>query len=124
MEENIPVQQLTLTQENPVKVVIENQPVSVTIKENRPVKITLGLVLGWVLGIYAFLWGFINVFIYPTLGCLSLVSGIIVFPPISNILRAKLNIDLSGSLKWFIYLILQVIGGFLLIGEMVKGLIH
>jgi len=124
MEDNTSLQQSPTQLAPPVKVTIENQPLAVSVTGENTRKITLGIVLGWTLGIYALLWGIICLTGYRLLGIIILISGIIVFPPISGILKAKLHIELTGGLKWFIYFVLQTIGFFLFLADMVKKFVH
>jgi len=123
MNENSPDQQIYISQQNPpVKVVVENESVKAEIKKSKTRVISLGLILGWVLGLYALIWGLVNIFLYPSLGILSLISGVIVFPPITHLVKAKLNIEVTGCLKWFLYAVFQIIGGFIIISYILQGM--
>jgi hypothetical protein len=108
MEENIPVQQSPTAQENPVKVEIENTPVEVITK--TPMKIGLGLILGFIFGFLAMIYGIQFLVSGKFLsGFLTLIAGIVVFPLFPYAIKTFFNFELSGSLKWFLFIVLLFI---------------
>ena len=76
-------------------------------------KITVGLVFSWIFGVLFFLTGLMELLKASALsGILFFVAGAILLPPISKIVKEKMNFELSGWLKIMVVLGLLVIIGF------------
>ena len=75
-------------------------------------KITLGLVLSWVLGVLFLVNGFAFLFEGVIITGVSLIlASLILLPPINNLVKEKFNFELSGGLKVVLVIILLIIGG-------------
>lgn len=77
---------------------------------NAPKKITIGIVLGWIVGILFVLMA-IGVFTSSVIGGFAvLVGGLILIPPVNDIITKKLNLSLSGGIRTIIAIVLFGIG--------------
>jgi len=74
-------------------------------------KITMGLILGWVLGILIGVAGIVTLFSKPLAGTFLLLAAAILLPPISKLLKEKFNFALSGGLKFVLVVVLLVLVG-------------
>ena len=75
-------------------------------------KITIGLLIGWLLGGACLLPGITYLFTQPTLGLLFLAITLIIFPPFVGFIKSKTGFTLSAGVKILLFLIL-----FYLIGK-------
>jgi hypothetical protein len=72
--------------------------------------ITVGLVLGWIVGVI-FITASIGVFTSSVLGGLAvLIAGLILVPPVNALLTEKLNVSLSGGIRTIIAIVLFIFG--------------
>lgn len=95
-------------------------------EEQKPLrKITLRLILGWVIGLSIILTGLMGLMIsltspdsysFPIMGVAYLLSGLIIFPPSWNKIKRLLGFDLSGVVKFI------VVVGILIISSSLKPL--
>ena len=67
---------------------------------SQPYKITFSLVLGWLLGTFFALGGLVLLFTEPVPGLLMLVLAALLLPPVNQLVASKLNITISGPLKF------------------------
>lgn len=75
---------------------------------NQPRRITISLIASWVLGTIFALGGFMLVFTEPLAGFLMIVLGAILLPPVARLTSEKLNITLSGPLKFVLAVVLVI----------------
>jgi hypothetical protein len=73
-------------------------------------KITLGLVLGWIVGLALLLLGAVNIASHPAGVIVLFIAALIALPPVSKLMAEKLKFSLSGVLKFFIVIILMGVG--------------
>ena len=77
---------------------------------DTPKKITVGIVLGWFVGILFVLMA-IGVFTDSVLGGFALlIGGLILIPPVNAVVTKKLNLSLSGGIRTVIAIVLFGIG--------------
>ncbi len=80
-------------------------------KNKEPIKITLGLVLGWGLGVLAAISGVTLLFSEPFTGFLILLLAAVLLPPVNKFITEKLNFSISVGMKIIVVIIiLGVIG--------------
>ena len=84
----------------------ENQSLEVKTKN-----ITLGLIVGWALGVLSLLAGFVYLFSKPLAGIAYLLIAIVVLPPINNVLQSKIHFSFSRGVKIVIVIILLFVAG-------------
>jgi len=85
------------------------------VREHKEVrKITLGLILSWLIGLLFLLVAF-GTFIAGSFipGFLYLFAALILLPPVNNFLRKKFNVELSRWLKVVTFLILITLAGYI-----------
>ena len=85
--------------------------------EVKTKNITFSLLFSWAFGIIVGIPAIITIFSKPVAGILMLISALIVFPPTYNIIKNKVHISLSRTLKIILVLILLIIGGTMLGGS-------
>ena len=79
---------------------------------NEVRKITLSLVLSWILGILFALIGLASLVTGDfIIGLCLILASLVLLPPVNNLLRQRFNFELSRWLKIVIVLVLLVIGG-------------
>ena len=77
---------------------------------DTPKKITVGIVLSWIVGILLVLMA-IGVFTNSVLGGFAvLIGGLILIPPVNAVITKKLNLSLSGGIRTIIAIVLFGIG--------------
>jgi len=76
--------------------------------ETKETKITLGLTIGWILGVLAAIAGIGMLFTEPVPGILFILLALVVLPPANRIVKEKFNISLSGGMK--VVLVIIIIG--------------
>lgn len=74
-------------------------------------KITLGLILGWGLGVLAAISGVTLLFSEPLTGILMLVLSVVLLPPANKFVADKFNFSISGGLKFILVVVLLGIIG-------------
>jgi hypothetical protein len=68
--------------------------------KKEPKKITLGLVLAWIFGVIFALGGLGMTFSGSAVAGISLLlAGLLLLPPITKLIREKMNFELSTGLK-------------------------
>ena len=67
--------------------------------EQETKQITLGLIIGWILGVLAAITGVTMIFSEPVPGILFILLALVVMPPVSKIVKEKFNFSLSGGMK-------------------------
>lgn len=72
----------------------------------EPKNITLGMVLGWVVGILFVLVGATMLTTSVIGGILALIAGLILIPVVNNLIKEKVGVNLSGVLRFIISIIL------------------
>lgn len=78
-------------------------------EENRSkeeTKITLGLIIGWVLGTLTAIAGVGTLFTEPVPGVLFIVLALVLLPPVNKLLKQKFNLSLSGGVKFVLVIVL------------------
>ena len=81
-------------------------------KEQKEVKkITLGLVLGWGIGVLVLMSGVTLLFSYPLTGVLMLVLAFILLPPANKFIADRFKFSISAGLKIVLVIILFVVIG-------------
>jgi len=79
------------------------------VKEEK--KITIGLIIGWILGVLAGIAGVGLLFSEPLPGILFIVLALVVLPPVGKMVKEKFNFSLSGGVKVvMVIVLLGVIG--------------
>ena len=74
-------------------------------------KITLGLVLGWGLGVLAAIAGILLLFSYPLSGIVALFLSAVLLPPANKFIAEKFKFSISGGLKAVVVIILLALFG-------------
>lgn len=69
-------------------------------------KVTLGLILGWGLGVLAAISGVTLLFSEPLTGVLMLVLSAVLLPPANKFVADKFNFSISGGLKFILVVVL------------------
>jgi Domain of unknown function (DUF4352) len=78
-------------------------------EQKEPIKITLGFILRWILGLFFMLFGVVEAFDNHYLAAVFMILGaFVLIPPISQIVESNLNISLSGPLRLVIVILLFV----------------
>lgn len=82
-------------------------------EDNKPPvrHITIGLIIGWSLGVFLILGGAAQLALNPIAAALLVLAGFISIPPTKSLLRKKLNITMSGGVRIILVLVLIVIAG-------------
>ena len=78
--------------------------------KKEPKRITLGLVLGYIVGVVTLIIGLAVIVLSFFGGLLIILSGLIIFPPFIRYVEKELNVHLSIWLKLIAFLILFIIG--------------
>lgn len=73
---------------------------------SAPRKITLGLIIGWVLGIFLLLPAISMLAKQPVTGLALLVTSAILLPPVIGFIQKKGNFHLSGGVKFIVVVVL------------------
>lgn len=79
--------------------------------ETEETKITLGLIIGWILGVLVGIAGVGLLFTEPIPGILFILLALVLLPPASRILKDKFNLSLSGGVKVVLVIVLFGIAG-------------
>ncbi len=79
--------------------------------ETKETKITLGLIIGWILGLLVGIAGVGLLFTEPVPGILFILLALILLPPANRMLKDKFNISLSGGVKVVLVILLFGIAG-------------
>lgn len=79
-----------------------------TESDKQPRTITISFIVGWVLGIIFALGGMILILTQPLSGFLMIALAAVLLPPITQMISTKLNISLSGPLRFVIVVILVI----------------
>lgn len=88
--------------------------------EEKTKHITLGLVLSWILGVI-FLMSGAGLFTKSVFaGLLVLIGGLIMLPPINDLIHKKAGFRLSGALRFIAAIILVIIGASMSANETVN----
>lgn len=69
-------------------------------------KLTLGFILGWILGVLAAISGITLLFTQPVTGILVLLLAMVLLPPANQLVSEKLKFSLSGGLKLVLVIVL------------------
>jgi len=80
-------------------------------QKKEPTKVTVGLVLGWGLGVLAAISGVALLFSEPLTGILMLLLAAVLLPPANKFVADKFNFSISGGMK-----VIVVIGLLIVIG--------
>lgn len=81
-------------------------------EQNKEVKkVTLGLILGWGLGVLVAISGITLLFSQPITGVLLLLLAIVLLPPANKFVADKFNFSISGGLKFILIVVLLGIIG-------------
>lgn len=78
---------------------------------NENKKISVGLILGWVVGVVLFITGIANIASNILPGILLLVASVIAIPPIVKIVEEKIKHELSGGVKILAVVVLVILAG-------------
>lgn len=73
---------------------------------SAPRKITLGLIIGWVLGIFILLPAISMIVKQPVTGLALLAASAILLPPVIAFIQKKGNFHLSGGVKFILVIVL------------------
>lgn len=71
-----------------------------------PRKITLGLIIGWVLGIFLLLPAISMLAKQPATGLALLAASVVLLPPVFGFIQKKGNFHLSGGVKFILVVVL------------------
>lgn len=71
-----------------------------------PQKITLGLIIGWVLGIFLLLPAISMLAKQPATGLALLAASVVLLPPVFGFIQKKGNFHLSGGVKFILVVVL------------------
>lgn len=75
-------------------------------KSSAPRKITLGLIVGWVLGIFLLLPAVSMLATQPATGLALLAASAVLLPPVFAFIQQKGNFHLSGGVKFILVVVL------------------
>lgn len=73
---------------------------------SAPRKITLGLIIGWVLGIFLLLPAVSMLATQPMTGLALLAASLVLLPPVFAFIQKKGNFHLSGGVKFILVVVL------------------
>lgn len=73
---------------------------------SAPRKITLGLIIGWVLGIFLLLPAISMLAKQPATGLALLAASAVLLPPVFGFIQKKGNFHLSGGVKFILVIVL------------------
>lgn len=73
---------------------------------SAPRKITLGLIIGWVLGIFLLLPAISMLVRQPASGLALLAASLILLPPVIGFIQKKGHFQLSGGVKFILVIVL------------------
>lgn len=73
---------------------------------SAPRKITLGLIVGWVLGIFLLLPAISMLATQPATGLALLAASLVLLPPVFGFIQKKGNFHLSGGVKFIVVVVL------------------
>lgn len=79
--------------------------------ETKETKITLGLIIGWILGVLVSIAGVGLLFTEPVPGILFILLALVLLPPANRMLKEKFNVSLSGGVKVVLVIFLFGIAG-------------
>lgn len=79
--------------------------------ETEETKITLGLIIGWILGVLVGIAGVGLLFTEPVPGILFILLALVLLPPANRMLKDKFNLSLSGGVKVVLVIVLFGIAG-------------
>ena len=79
--------------------------------EFKTKNITLGLVVGWIIGVLCLIAGVIYLFSEPLIGIIYLVIACIAPPPLNKYIQSKTHLKLSRSIKIILVLLLMICSG-------------
>lgn len=74
-------------------------------------RITIGFILGWILGVGALITGVSQLGVSPARGVFTILIAAILIPPASKFLETKSKISLSGGVKVLMVVVLAIIAG-------------
>jgi hypothetical protein len=89
--------------------------------EQETKQITLGLIIGWILGILIGIAGVGLLFSEPVPGILFILTALVVLPPVNKILKDRFNFSLSGGVKVVLAIVLLGIAGASIDNDSVSG---
>ena len=72
-------------------------------------RITIGLVLGWLLGIVFAIVGVVAIFMAPLPGLIALAIAALLLPPVNGLMARKMNFTLSGGVKFIVFVVLFIL---------------
>ena len=100
-----------------------NNVIPFSMEENKPSErhITLGLIIGWSLGVLFILTGAAQLVSDPIAAALLVLAGFISIPPTNIFLRKQFNINLSFWVRILLALVLIVIAGSMAGKEAIKA---
>ena len=79
--------------------------------EKETKQITLGVIIGWILGVLAGIAGVGLLFSEPIPGMVFILLAVVVLPPANKLLKAKFNFSLSGGVKVVLAIVLLGVAG-------------
>lgn len=82
--------------------------------EQETKQITLGVIIGWILGVLAGIAGVGLLFTEPVSGILFILLSVVVLPPANKVLKDKFNFALSGGVKVVLAIVLLGVAGALM----------
>lgn len=80
-------------------------------QKKEPTEVTVGLVLGWGLGVLAAISGVTFLFSEPITGILMLLLAAVLLPPANKFVADKFNFSISGGMKVIVVIGLLVVIG-------------
>lgn len=75
-------------------------------QKKEPTKVTVGLVLGWGLGVLAAISGVTLLFTELLTGILMLLLAAVLLPPANKFVADKFNFSISGGMKFILVIVL------------------
>lgn len=85
--------------------------------EDAPKRITVGLIVSWLLGILFGISGLVLLFENPLAGLLLLLIAIVLLPPANRLMAKKMKFSLSRGLKLIVVVILLIVMGIVMSGD-------
>src|SRR3989344_8935688 len=79
--------------------------------EDTPKRITLGLIVSWVLGVLFAIAGLVLLFSNPLSGLLVLLASAVILPPANQFMAQKMKWSLSGGVKLILVIVLLALAG-------------
>jgi predicted PurR-regulated permease PerM len=78
---------------------------------SAPIKVTIGLLLGWILGIFFALGGIATLFSQPLPGVIALLLAVVFLPPANRFIEKRFHFSISGGVKFVLLLVLLALMG-------------